>query len=45
MVEGKKMLLVKIDTLKNVVDSLTKFASTENISWCRETMSNVALDF
>ena len=28
MVEEKKVLLEKVDTLKNVADSLTKFVST-----------------
>ena len=32
MVEEKKVLLEKVDTLKNVVDSLTKSMSTENFS-------------
>jgi phosphoribosyl-AMP cyclohydrolase len=32
MVEEKKVLLEKVDTLKNVVDSLTKSVSTENFS-------------
>jgi hypothetical protein len=35
MVEEKKVLLMKVDTLKNVVDSLTKSVSTEKFSWCR----------
>jgi hypothetical protein len=43
MVEEKKVLLEKVDTLKNVVDSMTKFVSTENFSWCRETMGIVSL--
>ena len=38
MVEAKRVLLVKVDTLKNVVDALTKSVSTHNFSWCRETM-------
>ena len=38
MVEDKKVLLEKVDTLKNVVDSLTKFVSTNKVSWCRESM-------
>jgi hypothetical protein len=42
MVEDKKVLLMKVDTLKNVADSLTKFVSTEKFSWCRETMGIVA---
>ena len=32
MVEEKKVLLEKVDTLKNVVDLLTKSVSTENFS-------------
>jgi hypothetical protein len=43
MVEEKKVLLEKVDTLKNVVDSLTKSMSTENFSWCRVTMGIYAL--
>ena len=38
MVEAKRVLLVKVDTLKNVVDALMKSVSTQNFSWCRETM-------
>ena len=38
MVEDKKVSLVKVDTLKNVADTLTKFMSTQKLSWCRETM-------
>jgi hypothetical protein len=45
MVEEKKVLLEKVDTLKNVADSLTKFVSTEKFSWCRVTMGIVALDY
>jgi hypothetical protein len=44
MVEEKKVLLEKVDTLKNVADSLTKSMSTEKFSWCRVTMGIVALD-
>jgi hypothetical protein len=43
MVEEKKVLL-KVDTLKNVADSLTKSVSTEKFSWCRGSMGIVALD-
>jgi hypothetical protein len=35
MVEEKKVLLEKVDTLKNVADSLTKSVSTKKFSWCR----------
>ena len=38
MVEDKRVLLVKVDTLKNVADALTKSVSTQKFSWCRETM-------
>eukprot|EP00253_Pinus_taeda_P031985 PITA_31985 len=38
MIEDKKVLLVKVDTLKNTVDALTKSVSSEKFSWCRETM-------
>jgi phosphoribosyl-AMP cyclohydrolase len=44
MVEEKKVLLMKVDTLKNVVDSLTKSVSTEKFSWCRGSMGIVSLD-
>jgi hypothetical protein len=43
MVENKKVLLEKVDTLKNIADSLTKSLSVEKLSWCRETMGIVAL--
>jgi hypothetical protein len=39
MVEDKKVLLVKVDTLMNVADSLMKTISIEKFSWCREAMS------
>ena len=35
MVEENKVLLEKVDTLKNVADSLTKSLSTQNFFWCR----------
>ena len=35
MVEDKKVLLEKVNTLKNVADSLMKYVSTKNLSWCR----------
>ena len=38
MVEDKKVLLEKVDTLKNVADPLTKSVSTKKVSWCRESM-------
>jgi hypothetical protein len=44
MIEEKKVSLMKVDTLKNVADSLTKSVSTEKFSWCRGSMGIVALD-
>ena len=44
MVEEKKVLLEKVDTLKNVADSLTKSVSIEKFSWCRESMGIDALN-
>ena len=44
MVEEKKVLLVKVDTLKNIAYALTNFVSTEKFSWCRETMGIAGLD-
>jgi hypothetical protein len=44
MVEEKKVFLMKVDTLKNVADSLKKSVSTEKFSWCRGSMGIVALD-
>jgi hypothetical protein len=38
------VLLEKVDTLKNVADSLTKSVSTEKFPWCRVTMG-IAADF
>src|SRR6202044_333190 len=38
MIEDKKVLLVKVDTLKNTADALKKYMSSENFFWCRETM-------
>ncbi len=32
MIEEKKVLLVKVKILKNVVDSLTKYVSTDKFS-------------
>ena len=44
MVEDKKALLEKVDTMKTVADSLTKYVSTEKFSWCREYMGIDALN-
>ena len=38
MIEGKKVLLEKVDTLKNTADALTKSVSSKKFSWCREAM-------
>jgi phosphoribosyl-AMP cyclohydrolase len=43
MVEEKKVLLMKVDTLKNVSCSLTKYVSTEKFSWCRGSMGIASL--
>ena len=44
MIEDKKLLLVRVDTLKNTADALTKFVSSEKFSWCRETVSVAGMD-
>ena len=44
MIEEKKVLLVKVDTLNNTADALTKSVSSENFSWCRETMGISGLE-
>ena len=36
MVKNQKVLLEKVETLKNFVDSLSKSVSTKKFSWCRE---------
>ena len=36
--EAKRVLLVKVDTLKNVSDAMTNFVSAQKFSWCREKM-------
>jgi len=38
MIEDKKVLLVKVDTLKNTADALTKSVSFEKFTWCREAI-------
>ena len=45
MVQSKKVLLEKVDTLDNVVDSLTRSMSTKKFSWCTTTMGISSLDF
>jgi hypothetical protein len=44
MVEDKVVLLMKVDTLENVVDSLKKSVKTDKFSWCRGSMGIVSLD-
>jgi hypothetical protein len=44
MVEEKKVLLMKVDNLKNVADSLKKYVSTEKFSWCIGSMGVDALN-
>jgi hypothetical protein len=44
MVEIKKVLLEKVDTLENVADSLRKYLSIEKFSWCRAAMGIFSLD-
>ena len=44
MVEEKKVFLMKVDTLKNIADSLTKSVSNEKFSWCRGYMGIAVLD-
>ena len=45
MVEEKKVFMMKVDTLKNIADSLTKYVSTEKFFWCRGSMGIDFLDF
>ena len=44
MIKDKKVLLVKVDTLKNITDALKKSLSSQKFSSCRETMGNAGLD-
>ena len=44
LIKDKKVLLVKVDTLRNTADALTKSVRYENFSWCRETMGVARLD-
>jgi hypothetical protein len=43
MVETKKVLLEKVGTLENIVDSLTNFVIVVKFSWCREAMGIASL--
>ena len=38
MIEYEKVLLVKVDTLKNTANALTKSVSIDKFFGCRETM-------
>ena len=44
MIDENKVSLMKVDTLKNVVDSLKKYVSTDKFTWCRVYMRIDALD-
>eukprot|EP00253_Pinus_taeda_P034144 PITA_34144 len=44
MIEDKKVLLVKVDTLKNTTDALTKSVGSEKFSWCKEKMGISGLE-
>jgi len=44
MIEYRKVLLVKVDTLKNTADALTKSVSFGKFSWWRETMGVSVLE-
>jgi len=44
MVEDKKVLMVKVETLKNVADALMKSVTTKKFSWCREIMVVIGMD-
>ena len=45
MVESKKVLLEKVDTLENVSDSLTKYVSTKKFCWCKAAIGISTLDY
>ena len=44
VVEENKVLLMKVYTLKNVADSLTKYVSIDKFSWSRGSMGIAAMD-
>jgi len=44
MIEDKKVSLVKVDTLNNIANALTKSMSSEKFSWSRETMGILGLE-
>jgi len=43
MMESNKVFLEKVDTLKNIVDSLTKYMSVVKLSWCTKEMGIASL--
>jgi hypothetical protein len=43
MFEERKVVLMKVDTLKNVADSLTKYMGTKKFSWYRGSIGIVSL--
>eukprot|EP00253_Pinus_taeda_P023609 PITA_23609 len=43
MIEDIKVLLVKVESLKNTADALTKSVSSKKFSWCRETIGVLGL--
>jgi hypothetical protein len=43
MVERKKVILEKVDTLENIADSFTKSVSVVKFSWCIEAMGIASL--
>eukprot|EP00253_Pinus_taeda_P034347 PITA_34347 len=44
MIEDKEVLLVKVDTLKNTTNALTKSVTSKKLSRCREIMGIVGMD-
>ena len=42
MVEDKKVILKKVETLQNVADALTKPVNTNKFKWCCDSMVLVA---
>jgi len=44
MIEDKKVLLIEVDTLKNIAYALKKFVISKKFSWCREKMGITRLD-
>jgi hypothetical protein len=44
MAKENNIFLMKVDTLKNVSYSLTKYMSTEKLPWCRVSKAITTLD-